>query len=108
MAPGDPVSGVFVGNAPEHQAVLQSRFDLPHNIELDATLRYVGTLPSLGVDDYIEFDLRLGWQPREDLEFALVGRNLLHDDHFEFSPTFVSQTPTGVQRSVYGQVTWKF
>jgi len=105
---GDPVSSAFAGNAPEHQAVLQSRFDLPHNVELDATLRYVDTLTALGVDDYIEFDLRLGWQPREDLEFALVGRNLLHDDHFEFSPTFVSQTPTGVQRSVYGQVTWKF
>ena len=108
VPPGDPVSNAFAGNAPEHQAVLQSRFDLPHNVELDATLRYVDTLPSLAVDDYIEFDLRLGWQPREDLEFALVGRNLLHDDHFEFAPTFVSQTPTGVQRSVYGQVTWKF
>lgn len=108
VPPGDPISNTATGDTPEHQAVLQSRFDLPHNVELDATLRYVDTLTALGIEDYLELDLRLGWRPIEDLELSLVGRNLLESEHFEFSPTFVTQTPTQIQRSVYAQLTWRF
>ena len=56
----------------------------------------------------MELDARLAWRPTEDLELAIVGRNLLHDEHQEFAPTFVNHVPTAVEREVYGKVTWRF
>ena len=53
-------------------------------------------------------DLRLGWQPKENLDISIMGQNLLDDAHFEFVPTLVDFIPTKVQRGVYGKVTWRF
>lgn len=99
-------SGVGAGgDSPQHQASLQSRLTLSKKIELDATLRYVGRLPNLGVPEYITADLRLGWHPIDDLEFAIVGQNLFDTYHSEFTGTFLA---TEVERSVYGKITWTF
>ena len=50
----------------------------------------------------------LAWSPRKDLEFAIVGQNLLDDRHPEFAPTFIGTQQTEVERSVYGTVVWRF
>lgn len=101
---------------PRHQVSLRSGFAIRDNLELDVWLRYVDELKSVftttpagevRIDDYITLDLRLGWQPRQDLEFSLVGTNLIESKHFEF----VSETntfPTQVERGIYGQVKWLF
>lgn len=105
---GDPLTNTFSGDAPEQTFTLINHFDLPRNIDLDSTLRYVDKLPSLAVDDYLELDLRIAWRPKENIELSLVGQNLLDNGHFEFAPAFVNQIPSQVQRSVYGKVTWEF
>src|SRR6185503_16016201 len=51
------------GDSPHHQGFVRSRMDLPHNLELDATLRYVDELPHQLVRRYVALDLRLGWRP---------------------------------------------
>ena len=51
-------------------------------------------------------DLRLGWFPTENLEMAVVGRNLLDDQHPEFVPQTGPQRE--VENSVYGKVTLRF
>ncbi|MEX2015347.1 MAG: TonB-dependent receptor, partial [Candidatus Hydrogenedentales bacterium] len=96
------------GDTPEQQWVLQNYFQLPANLALDTTLRWVDRLPTLGVDDYFNLDVQLRWQPRDNLEFALVGQNLLESGRTEFAPTFVNTTPTEVERNFYGKVTWRF
>ena len=96
------------GDAPEQQFVLQNRFNLPRNVELDTILRYVDQLPALGIDGYVTIDARIAWRPTEDLELALVARNLIESEHPEFVPTIVFSVPTEVQRSVYGKITWRF
>lgn len=104
----DPVSESFAQDTPEQQFFVQNRIRFPNNVEFDTTLRFVDTLGSLDVDSYLEMDARLAWLPREDLEIAIVGQNLLHDEHFEFAPTFVNHVPTQVERGVYGKITWRF
>lgn len=96
------------GDTPEQQWVLQNEFQLRKNLALDTTLRWVDRLPTLGVDDYFNLDVQLRWQARENLEFALVGQNLIDSGRVEFAPTFVNSVSTEVERSFYGKVTWRF
>lgn len=92
-------------NDPQHQALLQSLVDLPGNVELDAVVRFVDTLPNPVVSSYLELDLRVAWQPVAVLELAVIGRNLLDASHLEFIPA--SPAPREVERSVFGKVTWR-
>ncbi len=95
-------------NDPHHQFLLNSSMDLRDNWTLDGTLRFVGGLPDQNVDSYTELDLRLGWQYRPNIEFALVGRNLLHSSHVEFGSGTGNTDPVEIERSVMGTVTWRF
>ena len=96
------------GENPQQQFSLHSGMDLPRNISLDATLRYVDSLPSLRVDSYVTMDARIAWRATKNLEFALVGQNLFEPTHAEFRPTQVENQPANVPRSFYAKVTWKF
>jgi len=96
------------GQDPQQQFSLHSAMDLPHNIFLDATLRYVDSLPSLQVGSYVTMDARLAWRASKNLEFALVGQDLFTPRHAEFRPTLVQTEPSDVPRSFYAKVTWHF
>ncbi len=96
------------GSSPHNQFFIRSLLDVGWNIQFDSTLRYVDVLPVPKVPSYITLDLRLAWSPRKDLEFAVVGRNLLDDRHPEFAPTFIGTQKTEVERSVYGMVVWRY
>jgi iron complex outermembrane receptor protein len=63
----DPSGGLAEGNDPENRLAFRASVDLPSNLELDAWLRYVDSLPQPPVDAYTEMDLRLGWHATEAL-----------------------------------------
>ncbi len=97
---------------PQHQVFLRSSLDLPWHLAWDVGLRWiasvrnnnggtVGTLPS-----YFELDSRLAWQPTKQLEFSIVGENLLHARHAESG--FAGPSQEQVERSVYAKVSWRF
>jgi iron complex outermembrane receptor protein len=98
---------------PEHQFTIRSSMDLSNNFELDGGLRWVDSfrfnvsgVPAT-VPHYFELDARLGWHPNKQLEFSVVGQNLLHDHHLEY----VISNPNPreeIVRSVYGKVAWRF
>ncbi len=96
------------GGSPEHQLGLLCSMDLPHDLELDIRARYVDDLPALDIDGYATLDVRLGWRPSENLEFSLVGQNLLDDAHPEYRDPFLAPISTEVEPGVYGKVTWRF
>jgi hypothetical protein len=48
----------------------------------------------------------LAWHPTKNLEISVVGQNLLHDQHPEY--TFPSPTQVQIERSVYGKIAWHF
>jgi iron complex outermembrane receptor protein len=87
---------------PESQYLLQSTLDLPWRMDLDAVARYVAPLPDPHVPGYVGLDLRLASRPTANLEFAVVGQNLIGDRHPEFVPA--SPAPREIERSVYGSL----
>lgn len=95
------------GSSPHHQFHLRSFLDLTSKVSLDGGLYYVDNLPALGVPSYVRLDLRLGWQPKDNIEFVLGVQNLTDPDHLEFfAPE--GTVPTLSQRSVYGLIRLRF
>jgi iron complex outermembrane receptor protein len=103
-APPGSIPNVNPGFNPTHQATLRSSLTLPHAVELDASLRYVGELPSPPISDYVQADLRLGWAVRRGLTVALVGRDLFAARH----PEFMSLPQREIQRRAELQLEWRF
>lgn len=107
---GDPI----YNHGNQNRISLFSSWKLRDDLELDVWWRYVdeGSIPTIAtgrteVDSYSTVNLRLGWQPRKDLELSLVGANLFGGTHLEF----VQETlafPVEVEPSLYGQVKWSF
>lgn len=97
-----------IGETPQQQASLRSSMDLPCNLSLDCTVRYVDRLPALAINSYVAFDVRLGWRPTKNLEIALVGQNLGSAHHSEFAPTFIGTQYTEIRPTGYAKVTWHF
>lgn len=95
------------GGSPRQQWQLHSHLDLPHRVNLDAALYYVGGLTGQSVPSYTRLDLRLGWRPRKDLELSLAAQNLTARRHPEFS-SGSGQLGSEVPRSVVGRVVWQF
>lgn len=102
----DPRGSATEGNDPEHMVTLRSLVDLPYDVQFDQTVRYVDRLPNPHVASYIELDVRLAWQPTENLEVAVIGTSLLDRAHPEFNGGSAAQVE--VERSIYGQITWQF
>jgi iron complex outermembrane receptor protein len=100
------------GDNPVNQLYVQSSWDLGHNWECDLIGRYVDALLASPepIPNYIVMDARLAWHARKNLEFSVVGRNLLMGPHYEAPVESVTGlvTRTEVTREVYGQVTWRF
>ena len=103
----DVTNGTSEGNDPNCMFAIRSSLDLPHNIQFDSVLRYVGDLPNPPTPAYLTMDVRLAWAPNSHVEIAVVGRNLLDDKHPEFSagPQGVTRE---VERSVFGTFKWHF
>ncbi len=98
--PGSAFNYAILGNDAAHRALLQSFVELPGNLQLDVTGRYVSSLPNPAVPEYFTYDARLAWLYKEWLEISLIGQNLGKDRHVEFA--------NEIPRSVYGKVTCRF
>jgi iron complex outermembrane recepter protein len=92
-------------NDPDFQWMLRSSLELGADLVLDMHLRRIDELTVEPVPAYSELNLRLAWVPTDEIEVALVGRNMLHNDHAEFGP------PNGrsrIDRSVLLGARWLF
>jgi iron complex outermembrane recepter protein len=108
LRPGsaDPTGGAPEGNDPRHQLGLHAAINFPHGTELESFLRRVSALPAPAVPAYTELDLRTSWSVTDDLEVALVGRNLLHASHPEFGPADPRRVE--IERSLYARARVSF
>lgn len=98
-----------LASSPNQQVMLSTLWQPIHNWEFSSHLRWVDELGYGPVPSYFGLDLRIAWAPRPDLEISITGKNLLQSSHAEFGDDRLA--PSGmhaVQRSVFGQVTWKF
>ncbi|MDA0752554.1 MAG: TonB-dependent receptor [Verrucomicrobia bacterium] len=101
--------------APRHILNLQSRLDVSDSVKWDVIGRFVderaiesSRLGRIVIPSYWALDVRLAWQPRPNLELAIMGKNLLTPSHPEFSEPYVAIQSTEIQRSVYGTLAWNF
>ncbi len=90
------------GSSPRHQVGLHSLMNFSHHTELDPVLRYVSGLPAQHTPAYMELDVRCAWRPSSHWMLELVGQNLLHSHHPEFT------TASEIQRGIYGKATWEW
>ncbi len=96
------------GSSPRHQAMLWSTHQLPHGVNLDLNMRYVGRVDTqYAPGGYIALDARIVWKPEKNMEFALVGRNVLNGNHFE-SGNEPFSVPTENPREVFFTAKWEF
>ena len=98
----------FGGLSPKHQFQVRSSVNLPHHLEWDASIYYVSELWSAPVPAYARVDTRVGWRTGESLEFSVTGQNLLSPRHLEFHSPYDVVMPAYAERSVFGNVTWRF
>jgi iron complex outermembrane receptor protein len=88
--------------APRNQFSVQSYYNLSDTVHWDNMIYYVDHL-SAPINDYVRYDTRIAWLAMPGLEISLIGRNLI-DPHKEF-PT---QPQVETDRSLIGQILWKF
>lgn len=103
VSPGfDALGGTAqLGNDADHWWMVRSALTVLRNLEFDAIVRYVGSLPDPHVPSYSELDARLGWSLDTRAEISLRGQNLLDDDHAEWgSPG----TRPELERAVFAEV----
>jgi iron complex outermembrane recepter protein len=105
----NPLAGLAQdpGYTPEHQIQFRSFLSLPHNLEWDHTLAYVGRLADGSIPAYTRLDTRIGWRVGETMELSVTGANLLQPRHAEF-PDQYGLHHTDAARRVYGKVLWRF
>jgi iron complex outermembrane receptor protein len=98
------VSVAQAADDPSSHAAINSSMDLPHNVTLEAAVRYVGALPSPALRSYYEMDMRCGWRVTRTWEVSISGNNLLRARHEEFP------APNGeyITRSVLAETRWRF
>ena len=102
------------GSSPKHQAMIWSSWDFSHHLYFDAQLFYVGKLSYelqrdyFEIPDYFNLNLRLAWRIGKNLELALVGQNLLEENHLEYISEIQQTKPTKIPRSVYLKMEVKF
>jgi len=95
--------------SPHNTVFIRNLIDLPYNFELDTNIRYVDNVVAVDTGSYFNLDARLGWKPTENWEVAIVGQNLLEDNHKEFgSSAFVATEYTRVPRGMYAQLTYRY
>ncbi len=102
----DRSGGSGESHDPERQFTLTSSLNVPGDLALDGTWRYVGAITNQQVPDYSEVDARLTWQPEAAWSLSVVGQNLLHSSHTEFGTPGV--TRRYIPRGVYGSFEWHF
>jgi iron complex outermembrane recepter protein len=95
------------GDSPKRQAQLRSNIKLPHNVEWDTSVYYVGSLASGPVPAYTRLDSRFGWHIGRFVDASITGQNLLTPRHIE-TLDGIQVTPLETARAVVAKIVWHF
>jgi iron complex outermembrane receptor protein len=93
--------------SPKRQAQLRSNIKLPHHVELDTSIYFVGSLAMGPVPAYTRVDTRVGWHIGEFVDIGITGQNLLTPRHIEFLDG-LQVTPMETARAIVAKITWRF
>ncbi|WP_295002385.1 TonB-dependent receptor plug domain-containing protein [uncultured Dechloromonas sp.] len=109
---------------PKHVASLRSQWNITSRQQFDLwlrgasgyqQLRLVDTVPNAGsaprfdrVGGYATLDLRYAYRWRKDLEFALIGRNLIAANRVETLSDYIPTPSTEIPRTWLASTRWTF
>lgn len=91
-----------------HQASIQSRLNLSHNVEADIWVTYTDEIEVQDQPELWDLTLRLGWQPSPTWQLELVGHNLLHDHKKQLESEIISMVSSEIERGVFLRLTCQF
>lgn len=90
---------------PTNQFNVRSYYDLGRDWEFDVGAYYVDDVPAFSNPSYTRVDARLGWNPSENLQFAIGVQNAFMDQHPETGEDVIG-VGTEVERNAYFTVRW--
>jgi iron complex outermembrane receptor protein len=96
------------GQAPEHQINILSSYQLTADLTLTLRGEYIDKLVPSKADSHFDMDLGLRYQMTKNLNVAFFGKNLLHDNRFEYRQGTLAPEPTKIEREGYLVVELKF
>jgi iron complex outermembrane receptor protein len=114
-----PSAEAAEGQSPQHQVYAGSSWNLPHNLELDLTGRFVDRLEGFNpsnaqgvsntIDAYASLDLRVAWLPTSKVSLEILGQNLLNSRQAEFGTSPAVRSPlVEIQRSAFAKLSMRF
>lgn len=103
-----PEGNLIQGSSPHNQVYLRSSWNPRSDWKVDLIGRYVDNLAALNVPSYLTGDVRLAWTPRKNLEWAVVGRNLIDSPHLEFADPLGGTIGSEVEPEVFTTLTWTY
>lgn len=95
------------GQTPHQQASLRAFWSINSDWSVNTAAYYTGAMKADNVDSYVRLDVNLGWRITDNVQFNLIGQNLLDDAHREFGDD-AALNAAEVNRSVFGKITWNF
>jgi hypothetical protein len=87
---------------------LRTGIDLPGEVSVNGSLRHVSALGVAKIQAYTEVDLKVTYQPMAGLDLSLVGQNLAHKRHLEFSEFGYPAPLSYVPRTIATEVRYRF
>jgi iron complex outermembrane receptor protein len=106
----DPYNSNQDREMPRYQYFTQAIMQFHHRWKWTVNIRYVDTLKgeSMYTHSYYNLDSRVAYKPSENLEFSIVGQNLLEKRHAEFNAEWIPLAIAEVPRGFYIQWKWWF
>ena len=91
-----------------HQTSLQSRLNLPKDVELDVWLSYTDEIAVQDQPDIWDLGFRLGYQVSEQWYLELIGQNLLYSHKRQLTSEVISMVSSEIERGAYLRLTYQF
>ena len=96
------------GRDMEQRFHLEAYLDLTEDLDLRTFFQYCDEIPLYDIESQWRMDATITWKANEQLDFALVGRNLFDPSHPEGKNPLVSNRLVEIERSIFLIATFQF
>ncbi len=99
---------VIEGQSPHHQVNLLSSYEVTPDLTFTLGGHYIDRLSASKINSHFDIDVGLRWQMTKNLNIAMFGKNLLHEERFEYRQVYIAPVATQIEREGYLMLELKF